>query len=86
MGLDALAKANLGVGKSHSSGLEAIRLYREQKLEELRDYCLQDVKLTKDLYDLVKKQRYLIIPDRDTGTNKKVMFDLPEFIFPSTLF
>ncbi len=49
-GLDALAHATLGEQKS-SHGLEALKWYREGKLEEIKKYCLQDVKLTKDIYE-----------------------------------
>ena len=48
--LDDLAQATLGVGKS-GHGLKAIDYWREGKLEELKKYCLDDVKITKDLYD-----------------------------------
>lgn len=48
--LDNLAKATLGMGKS-GDGLEAIRLYRAGEIEKLRAYCLDDVKITKEIYD-----------------------------------
>ncbi len=85
IGLDVLAQANLGQKKTHH-GLEAIRLYKEGKLDELRDYCFNDVKLTKDLYELVKKQKYLVIPHRDTKESIKVPLDFKEVAIPSTLF
>lgn len=48
--LDNIAHATLGEGKS-GDGLKAIKLYREGKIEELRDYCLDDVRITKDLFE-----------------------------------
>lgn len=84
--LDNLAKTNLGVGKTHSTGLEAIRLYNEGKLEELASYCLNDVKITKDLYDLAKKQGHLMVPQRDTEELAKAKFNWKEEILPATLF
>jgi DEAD/DEAH box helicase domain-containing protein len=48
--LDNIAHATLGVGKS-GDGLKAIQLYREGKIEELRAYCLDDVKITQQIYD-----------------------------------
>ena len=84
--LDILARANLNEGKTHNSGLEAIRLYREKKLDELKDYCLQDVKLTKDLYELIKERKYLFVPDRFTDERIKVPMEFSNEYLPSTLF
>jgi len=50
VGLDSIAKATLGTGKS-GSGLEAIRLWREGRIEELKSYCLDDVRITRDVYE-----------------------------------
>ncbi|MBI4993812.1 ribonuclease H-like domain-containing protein [Candidatus Wolfebacteria bacterium] len=73
--LDLLAKANLGVGKNGKS-LEAVNLYREGKMEELKNYCLNDVKITKDLYDLILKQRHLMVPQWEKEP-AKINFDAP---------
>jgi len=48
--LDTVAKDTLGVGKS-GDGLDAILYYRNGQLDKLRDYCLQDVAVTRDVYD-----------------------------------
>lgn len=85
VGLDVLARANLNVGKTHH-GLEAIDLYRAGNIEELKSYCLHDVKLTKELYDLARKQGYLVIPERATGELVKANFNWQEQILPATLF
>jgi hypothetical protein len=84
--LNILARVNLGLEKTHESGLEAIRLYNEGKLDELKEYCLQDVRLTKDLYELAQKQGYLIVPDRDTGEPLRAKLDFKEAELPATLF
>jgi len=64
--LNRLAKTNLGFGKN-GHGSQAIVLYEEGRMEELAAYCLQDVKVTKELYDLLCAQKYLLVPRRDTG-------------------
>lgn len=69
--LSRLAETNLGVKKDHH-GSEAIGLYRDGKMEELKAYCLNDVKLTKDLYDLYRKQNYFLMSDKRTGEIVKV--------------
>ena len=48
--LNNVAKATLNSQKS-GDGLEAIQLYRNGQIEKLKNYCLQDVKLTKEIYD-----------------------------------
>ena len=48
--LDDLAQATLGVGKS-GSGLDAVKYWQAGELDKLKEYCLQDVKVTKQLYE-----------------------------------
>lgn len=48
--LDNVALATLYEGKS-GSGLDAIRWYREGNLEALSKYCIDDVRVTRDIYD-----------------------------------
>ena len=71
--LSRLAEANLGE-KKEQSGAEAITLYREGKMDELKEYCLKDVCLTKELYDLYIKQRALMVPNKLTGEVVRVEF------------
>ncbi len=55
IGLDAVAHETLGIGKS-GNGLDAIKYYNSGQLDKLRDYCLQDVKVTRDIYDFGLKR------------------------------
>ena len=71
--LSLLAEANLGE-KKEQHGFEAIQLYREGKMEELKQYCLNDVRLTKEIYDLYLKQHYLMVPNKKTEGIVKVEF------------
>ena len=48
--LDMVAKETLGEQKN-GHGLDAIRYYHDGDWEALEKYCLQDVKVTKELYD-----------------------------------
>lgn len=48
--LDAVAKETLGEQKN-GHGLDAIRYYHDGDWESLEKYCLQDVKVTKDIYE-----------------------------------
>ena len=71
--LSRLAEANLGE-KKDLHGSAAIAMYREGKMAELKEYCLKDVRLTKELYDLSRKQHYLMVPSKSTGEMVKVEF------------
>lgn len=51
--LDSIAQPTLKLRKS-GSGLDALTLYQEGKMEELKKYCLLDVRLTKEVYDYGK--------------------------------
>jgi len=64
--LSRLAEANLGVAKT-GSGAEAITLYNEGRIEELKKYCLEDVRITKELYDIYRNKGRFLIPDKKTG-------------------
>lgn len=76
IGLNELAQANIGTGKN-GNGLEAIELYKNGEVEKLKKYCLNDVKITKDLYELILQQGHLIIPSR-FHEPVKVPFDWPK--------
>jgi DEAD/DEAH box helicase domain-containing protein len=83
--LSKLAKTNLGVEKSRH-GSEAIGLYERGQIQELKEYCINDVRLTKELYDLYLSQGYFLVPDRDSGDIEKVIFPKQtNALFPSLL-
>lgn len=59
--LDDLIKATLNKGKT-GHGLQAINLFREGKIKELKQYCEDDVMLTKELFDYGVKYGYVYLP------------------------
>jgi hypothetical protein len=63
LGLDALASATLGVGKT-GDGLDAIRWWREGKLLEIAEYCCFDVKVTRLLHEHGVKHREVFYDDK----------------------
>ena len=71
--LSKLSQANLGVSKDQH-GSEAIELWKSGRIDELKNYCLNDVKLTRQLYDLYRRDGSLVIPHRETGELAKVTF------------
>lgn len=56
--LDAVAEGTLGEGKS-SHGLQSIKWWREGKIEEVRQYCIQDVAITRKVFDYALTNRAL---------------------------
>ncbi len=57
--LDYIAAGTLGRTKI-SHGLEAVRWWREGKIDEIAKYCIEDVRITKDLYDYAMKNKKLL--------------------------
>jgi hypothetical protein len=56
--LDSLAHSTLGSGKS-GDGLDAIWYYKNNEWEKLVNYCRDDVRVTKDVYQYGKNHGYL---------------------------
>ena len=66
--LDNIAQTSLGIGKS-GNGLQAIEFFRRGEIEKLRDYCLQDVKVTKEVYEYGLKNGLVKFMDRLGNVN-----------------
>lgn len=67
VGLDALGMGTLGQGKS-GHGLEALQWFRNGEVEKVKKYCLDDVRLTKDLYEYGKKYEQVFAKSKDGYT------------------
>lgn len=65
--LDSVAQATLGAKKS-ADGLQAVRWWREGKIDEIKKYCVQDVKVTKGVFDYALKNGHVLFKD---GYRKK---------------
>lgn len=62
VGLGNIAEATLGVGKS-AHGLQAVEWWKKGDIESIRKYCLQDVKVTKEVYEYALKNKKLKYKD-----------------------
>ena len=68
--LQSVAQATLQSSKS-GSGWDAIQLYKDGKMEELKKYCFDDVRLTKDVYEYgIKNGKIFFISNRDYQTHE----------------
>jgi DEAD/DEAH box helicase domain-containing protein len=73
--LDDVAQATLGSGKS-GDGLKAVQYWRTGRMEELKKYCLDDVKITKQIYEYALKNGKLLY--RDFFTIKEIPLQFVE--------
>ncbi len=60
--LDAVAQATVGAKKS-ADGLAAVRWWREGKIDEIKKYCAQDVKVTKKVFDYALEHGHVKFKD-----------------------
>lgn len=74
--LDNLAQMNLGTSKS-GDGLMALKLYKQGRIDDLKKYCLDDVKITKEIYDYVLKYGKLLYKDYFETKEIKINFIEP---------
>jgi len=72
--LDDVAQATLGMGKS-GHGLMAVEFWKKGELDKLREYCLQDVRVTRDVYDHALNHGEINFFDR-MGQKQTVMLPL----------
>lgn len=57
--LESVAQATLGAGKS-GDGLDAIRYYRAGDWDSLAKYCLDDVKITRDVFEYGRNHGFIL--------------------------
>ena len=60
--LDDIAKATLQNIQKSGDGLQALRWYEEGEIEKIKQYCEQDVLVTKEVYEFGRKNRMLYYP------------------------
>ncbi|MDQ3089778.1 MAG: 3'-5' exonuclease [bacterium] len=72
MKLDQLAEGTLGVNKS-GHGLDSIQWWKQGDIERIRNYCIDDVKITKDIYDFARQNNKLIF--KEGGNLNEIVLD-----------
>lgn len=60
--LDSVAQATIGAKKS-ADGLQAVRWWREGKIKEIKKYCEQDVKVTKQIFEYARQHGHIKFKD-----------------------
>lgn len=59
LSLESLTSATLGQ-KKLGSGLDALKYFKAGQMDKLKEYCLEDVRLTRDLYEYGKRYGKLL--------------------------
>ncbi len=75
--LDSIGQATLGRGKT-GHGLDALKWYKEGKMDLIKQYCLDDVRLTKDVYEYGKQHGKLFATSRFGGDKLQISVVFPE--------
>jgi DEAD/DEAH box helicase domain-containing protein len=58
--LEAVARGTLGTGKS-ADGLMAVEWWKQGQIQKIIDYCMQDVKVTRDLFQFGRQNGFVKI-------------------------
>jgi DEAD/DEAH box helicase domain-containing protein len=62
--LDNIAQATLGVGKS-ADGLQALKWWKDERLDLITEYCRQDVAVTRDVFLYGREHGHVFYIDDD---------------------
>ena len=58
--LEAVARGTLGTGKS-ADGVQAVEWWRSKQIDRIVEYCLQDVKVTRDVFQFGRQNGFVKI-------------------------
>ncbi len=72
--LDTIAEATLGANKS-GHGLQAVEWWKTGEIDKIIKYCIEDVKITKQLYDYALANGKLKYKDLVGGAIKDIKLD-----------
>jgi len=74
--LQSLAEATLGRGKG-GNGLQAVEWWQEGKVNLVREYCIEDVRITREIFDYAVKHGSLKY--KDLGGAREFKIDLSKW-------
>lgn len=67
--LETIAQGTLGAGKS-ADGKLAVTWWKEGKIDQIIEYCLQDVKVTRDIFQFGRQNSYIKMQMADGSTKQ----------------
>lgn len=64
--LESIAQGTLGLGKS-ADGLMAVEWYKKGEIQKIIEYCLQDVKVTRDVFQFGRQNGFIRIQNSESS-------------------
>lgn len=68
--LEAVARGTLGYGKS-ADGLQAVEWWKTGEIEKIIEYCMQDVKVTKEVFEFGRQNGFVRIQRSENEETKQ---------------
>ena len=75
--LDWIAKGTLGISKS-GHGLEAVEWWNSGEIQKIKDYCIDDVRITREIFEYICEKSSLKY--EDFGTINEIKIDTSEWL------
>lgn len=72
MKLDQIAEGTLGIKKS-GNGLDAIKWWRNKEFDKVKNYCIDDVRITKEIYEYAMREGKLFF--KESGKTNTIVLD-----------
>jgi DEAD/DEAH box helicase domain-containing protein len=67
--LEYVARGTLNTGKS-ADGLQAVEWWKQGLVQKIIDYCTQDVKVTRDVFQFGRQNGFVKIQRSDENTSQ----------------
>ena len=74
LSLDHLAKETLNIAKQ-ADGLQAVRWFKQGEIDKLKEYCRQDVEITKELFLHGLEKGFLVYRQKANGRRLRLLVD-----------
>lgn len=71
--LDNVAQATVGAKKS-ADGLQAVRWWKEGNIKDIKKYCEQDVRVTKEVFEYARKHGH--VKFKDGTKNREIVLNI----------
>lgn len=75
--LGDVAHATIGAKKG-GHGLEAVKWWREGKIDDIKKYCKQDVKITKELFEYIQEHKKVLF--KDGSRKREIPIDTSDWV------